>query len=76
MSNDTIESKDWRKLKNGDEISTIWGETAVIASIGNTDGELTKLDRDIQIGFYKDNEPCFNSYIVTEELNDIIEKSR
>lgn len=60
-----------RKLKNGDIITMIYGETAKILSIGNDEYELTKLDRRIHIGNYADGVPCINSFIITSELYEI-----
>ena len=60
-----------KKLKNGDIIKTIFGEQAIILSIGKNEDELTKLDRAIQIGFYADGVPCINIFITTKELYEI-----
>ena len=67
------------KLNNGDTITTIYGDTAVIVDIGKWDkasgyDECTKLDRAIQIGFYNDGVPCINPYISTSELYEICKK--
>ena len=62
------------KLKNGDAIKTIWGETAIISSIGKYDLELTKLDRQIQIGYYSDGVPHYNQFIDMEDLYNIVDK--
>ena len=62
-----------RKLKNGDTISTTYGDTAVIVSIGEHDDELTKLDRPIKIGIYTDGKDCILPFIPTSELYDILE---
>ena len=63
--------KKLQDFKNGDTIATIFGESAIIINMGKYRDELTKLDRDIQIGFYNDGVPCYSCYIETEELYQI-----
>jgi len=64
------------KLKNGDKIKTIFGNTAIILSIPKDESELTKLDKQIKIGYYQDGVDCFSSFIVSTELYEILDKSK
>jgi hypothetical protein len=64
-----------RKLKKGDTITTIYGDTATITAMGSHDEELTRLDKAIYIGDYADGNPCFNHFITTGELYEILENT-